>query len=356
MPPLEEAPVLSRFEFWPASAFYLPLWPWIAWLAVRHRGLRLPLLANPGIPAGGLVGEAKSQVFAALGGAERATLAPYTTLDRAGAAISQLPAAEAAMALAGLSYPIVAKPDLGCRGAGVRPVRNAAELLAYLEGFPAGERLILQQLVDAEGEAGVFYVRRPGDRHGRIVSLTLKYFPHVTGDGEATIAQLIRRDPRAGRVPHLYLPRFADRLDQVPEPGERLRLVFAGNHCRGAIFRDGGAYVTEALTRRFDRIADCIDGFHFGRFDIRFADFAALRRGCGFTIIELNGAGAEATHIWDSRMTLRGAWAALMRQYALLFEIGAANRRRGHRAESLWRLLRRWRREKRAVARYPATA
>lgn len=356
MPPLDDAPPLSRFEFWPASVFYLPMWPWIAWLAMRHGGLRLPLLANPGIPAGGLVGEAKSAVFAALTGPERAALAPYATLDRAGAAVSQVAEAEAVMAHAGLSYPIVAKPDLGCRGAGVRPVRDEDELLAYLESFPSGERLILQQLVDAEGEAGVFYVRGPGERHGRIVSLTLKYFPHVTGDGISTVEQLIHRDPRAGRVPHLYLPRFADRLDLVLEPGARLRLVFAGNHCRGAIFRDGSAYVTEALTRRFDAIADCIDGFHFGRFDIRFADFAALRRGGDFTIVEFNGAGAESTHIWDSRMTLRRAWATLMRQYALLFEIGAANRRRGHKPESLRCLYRRWRRERKAVARYPATA
>jgi hypothetical protein len=356
MPPLDPAPPLSRFEFWPGWIFYLPMWLWILWLALRHGALRLPLFANPGIPASGLVGESKSQVFAALRGEERGTLACYTTLHRTGSAAVQVAEGEAAMALAGFGYPAVAKPDLGCRGAGVRPVRSEADLLAYLEAFPRGEALILQQLIDAEGEAGVFYVRRPGARHGRIVSLTLKYFPHVTGDGRTTLERLIRRDPRAGRVAHLYLPRLARRLGEVPRFGERVRLVFAGNHCRGAIFRDGSAYATEALTRRFDAIADSIPGFHFGRFDVRFADFAAFRRGKGFTILEFNGAGAEATHIWDSRTTLRAAWTSLARQYALLFEIGAANRRLGHRAESLFALIARWRREKRATRRYPLTA
>lgn len=356
MPPLEDAPALSRFEFWPGWLFYLPMWPVILGLAIRHRGLRLPLLANPAIPAGGLVGESKSAAFAALTGPERATLAPYATLARSGRAAAQLARAEAAMAAAGIGYPVVAKPDLGCRGAGVRPVRDAGELLAYLHGFPEGETAILQQLVAAEGEAGVFYVRKPGAAQGRIVSLTLKYFPQVTGDGRATIEDLILGDPRAGRVARLYLPRFAGRLDEVPRPGERVRLVFAGNHSKGAIFRDGGAHVTEALERRFDAIADSIPGFHFGRFDVRFDDFAAFRAGRGFTIVEFNGAGAESTHIWDGRMSLLRAWGTLARQYALLFAIGAANRRLGHRPEGLLALLGRWRRERRATKRYPLTA
>ena len=356
MPPLEPAPPLSRFEFWPAPLFYLPMLAVVAGLAIRHRGLRLPLLANPGLPAGGLVGESKSAVFAAIEGPERATLAPFVTLRRNGSAISQLAEAEVEMWAGGLDYPVVAKPDIGCRGAGVRPVRNSDELTAYLAEFPVGETLILQRLVAAKGEVGIFYVRAPDADRGEILSLTLKYFPQVTGDGQSTIESLVRADPRAGQVPHLYLPRLADRLDEVPASGERVPLVFAGNHCRGAIFRDGTAYVTRALIDRMDRIVDCIPGFHFGRFDVRFSDFEAFRRGEDLTIVEYNGAGAEATHIWDSRMTLRGAWASLARQYALLFAIGAANRERGHRPEGWRALIARWRAEKRATKRYPSTA
>lgn len=357
MPPFDtKAPALSSFEFWPAWLFYLPMWFWIGWLALRHGGLRLPLLANPRLPAGGLVGESKREIFNQLRGQERATLAPYVVLFRAGAAATQLVEAEIRMARAGFTYPIVAKPDMGCRGAGVRPVHDERELIAYLADFPKGECLILQRLASGEGEAGIFYVRDPREKRGRIFSLTLKYFPHVVGDGISTIDQLIHRDARAGRIAHLYLPRFARRLDEVPPMGHAIRLVFAGNHCRGAIFRNGNRWITEPLRERFDRIADGIPDFHFGRFDIRFADFEAMRRGEDFTIVEFNGAGAEATHIWDSNMTLTGAWRTLMRQYALLFEIGAANRARGHRPESLWRVFRRWRREKRASLRYPPTA
>ncbi|MGI4878788.1 MAG: hypothetical protein ACRYG4_15015 [Janthinobacterium lividum] len=68
MPVLAPAPVVSFFEFWPGWLFYLPVWLWVAWLSLRHRGIRLPLVANPLFPAGGLFGEVKSDILDQLGG------------------------------------------------------------------------------------------------------------------------------------------------------------------------------------------------------------------------------------------------------------------------------------------------
>jgi ATP-grasp domain len=255
----------------------------------------------------------------------------------------------------GLSLPVVAKPDLGCRGVGVKLIRTPAQLRAYLAAFPRGARLLLQRFVDFEGEAGVFYVRRPGQAHGRIVSITLKYFPHVTGDGQRSLRELILADPRAGRLPHLYLHRHAERLDSVPRAGEAVRLAFAGSHSRGAIFRDGSHLVTPAMEARFDTIARALPEFWFGRFDVRFADFAQVRAGGDFTIVEVNGAGAESTHIWDRRTPLRLAWRDLMRQYRWLFEIGAAKRAWGSWSLSIAGFLRAWRREKALTPLYPPT-
>lgn len=356
MPPFGDGPALSQFEFWPAWKFYGPVWLGIVGLMLRHRSIRAPLIANPGFPAGGLVGERKSALFARLSGPERKYLPDYVVVDRSGAEINeQWSLIEARIAAAGLEYPMVAKPDIGCRGAGVRAVRSPDELRRYAQEFPVGEAFLVQRMVDVEGEAGVFYVREPGSKEGRIHSLTLKYFPHVVGDGRSTLRQLILADARAGQVPHLYLSRFGDELDRVAPLGERKRLIFSGSHSKGAIFRNGNVYVTEAMRARFDAIADAIDGFHFGRFDVRFADFAAFQRGEDFAIIEYNGAGAEMTHIWDSRTTLLEAWITLFGQFSLLFKVGAANRKRGARAASWRSFFRQWRREKSLVKRYPIT-
>jgi len=356
MPPFGDGPPVSHFEFWPGWLFYAPVWLWIGGLMIRHGSIRAPLLANPGFPAGGLVGERKSELFTKLTGPERDLLPEYLVIRRSSESSSdQWQEVTAQMDKAGLNYPLVAKPDIGCRGAGVQPVRTEIALRRYLQDFPANEGFILQRMVDVEGEAGVFYVREPGEKRGRIVSLTLKYFPHVIGDGHSTLRELILADPRAGKVPHLYLGRFRDELDRVPRAGERQRLVFSGSHSKGAIFRNGNAYITDAMCQRFDAIADSIDGFHFGRFDVRFADFAAFQRGEDFAIIEFNGAGAEMTHIWDSRTTLLKAWKALFGQYSKLFAIGAKNKSNGTKPEKWGDFIRLWRQEKMLSSVYPLT-
>lgn len=358
MPPLDEdGPPLSFFEFWPMWAFYPPVIAYAAWLMLRHRGLLLPTVANPSFPGGGFVGESKAHILDMAVRHAPDWVAPFVRITRpaAGDVSAETDAALATLAEAGLTLPVVAKPDLGCRGAGVKLVRTRADLAAYLLAFPRAATLLLQRLVPHEGEAGVFYVREPGASRGHIVSVTLKYFPHVTGDGRRTLRELILADPRAGRLPHLYLQRHAARLDEVPAAGQAVRLAFAGSHSRGAIFRDGTALVTPEMEARFDAIAQALPEFHFGRFDIRFPSFAEVQQGRAFTIVEVNGAGAESTHIWDRKTPLLQAWRDLMRQYRWLFAIGAANRARGHKPMGLLAFWRSWQREKALTPHYPAT-
>lgn len=214
---------------------------------------------------------------------------------------------------------------------------------------------MLQTLVDEEGEAGVFYVREPGEDKGRITSLTLKYFPRVTGDGTSTLRELILNDSRAGKLAHIYMDRHEHRLNDVVPAGESVRLAFAGSHSRGTIFRNGNAEITEAMTDAFDEIAKSVGEFYIGRFDVRFGDFDALKEGKGFRIIEINGAGGEQTHIWDSRTTLREAYRALLMQFGALYRIGAKNRRRGFKPTSLLGLIRAWLGEKKLTKHYPIT-
>ncbi len=344
---------LSPFEFWPGWLFYAPVVAqWIA-LGLRYGDMSLPTAANPRIETGGLCGESKGDIFAIAGPAAAAAIAPWCRFEHVATPGGSLAGAEAAAAQAGLAYPLILKPDVGCNGAGVRLVADRAALARALPDYPAGICLMLQQFVPWEGEAGLFYVRLPGEAQGQITSLTLKEAPCVTGDGRSTLQALVLADPRAGRVPHLYLPRLAGRLEQVPASGERVRLVLAGNHCRGSIFRNGTPEVTPALTARLEAIVRDLPEFHFGRFDVRFRSLSALRRGEDFAIIEVNGAGSEPTHIWDARTTLREAWVDQFAHYRAAWEIGRANRSRGHRPSGLRAMYRAWRLQRRLMASYP---
>lgn len=347
-------PVVSFFEFWPGWLFYTPVVAhWIA-LGLRYGDLSLPTAANPHIEVGGLCGELKREILDQVAGAERDVLARYTGIvTHATDPSADVAAAEQAMADAVLRYPVVAKPDIGCNGTGVRLVHDREALVRYLSTYPRGTGVLLQEFIPEEGEAGLFYIRHPDEPHGRLTSLTLKYPPFVTGDGRLTLRQLILADPRAGRLAQLYLPRLAHRQDEVPRQGERVRLVFVGNHCKGSMFRNGTALATEALTDRIERLARALPDFHFGRIDVRFGSLQALARGEGFRIIEINGVGSEATHVWDPETRLLDAWRAQFFHYGAAFRIAAANRARGHRAAGVRAVWRHWRQQTRLMAAYP---
>lgn len=324
---------------------------------MRYRSLTLPLIANPTIPLSGMVGESKADILDQLRKPGRQWLCHYITQqhDALQPAHEEANAVLARYQQEGMQLPAVVKPDLGCRGAGVRLIERAEQLGDYLADFPNGARYLLQERSRYQAEAGVFYVRYPGESQGKIISITLKYTPWVVGDGKQTLRELILADERAGQLSHIYLPRHPEHLDRVLEEGEVFRLAFAGSHSRGSIFRNGNGYITDQLTQRLDQIFNDFPTFHYGRLDIKFRDIEALMKGEDFQILEINGASSEATHIWDSRTRFRDAITTLMSQYRILFEIGHKQRMAGHASPSLMSLYRAWREEKRWVQDYPST-
>jgi hypothetical protein len=311
---------LWRWEFWPAWVFYLPLVPWYLWLAVRHRGLTVWTAANPGIPAGGVVGESKFDILSRLPADD---IIP-TVLVPPGDVADRLPIVRDL----GWDFPLILKPDAGQRGAGVRRAWDLVDVEKYLLRTPGP--VIVQPFHPGPFEAGVFYYRLPGEPMGHIFSITDKVFPAVVGDGESTLAELIWTHPRYRMQARTFLERHAAETDRVLGGGEHFGLALAGNHCQGTLFRDGGHLLTPDLEWAFDRVACPFDGFFVGRFDVRYADPAAFRRGRGFAVVELNGVTSESTNLYDPDWPLWRAYATLFRQWALLFRIGAENRRRGH--------------------------
>ncbi len=344
---LTEDRLVSPFEFWPGWLFYAPVVAQWIYLGLRYGDMSLPTAANPLIDTGGLCGESKSEILTMAGPAARDWIAPWFTF-RAGVD-DPVPLAEAS----GFGWPVVLKPDIGCNGTGVKLIRSATALAAAVPEYPRGVVLLIQKYVPEPGEAGLFYIRYPHEAEGRVTSLTLKFAPSVTGDGRSTLEALVLADPRASKVPQLYLPRLGARRAEVPAAGEVVPLVFTGNHCKGSVFVNGADAITPALARQVDAIARDIPGFHFGRIDVRYGSEAALRLGQGFTIIEVNGAGSEATHIWDARCTLREAYATQFAHYRAAWEIGRANRAAGHKTSGLRTMYRKWRLQLRLLASYP---
>jgi pimeloyl-ACP methyl ester carboxylesterase/membrane protein DedA with SNARE-associated domain len=326
---------LTRWEFWPRWAFYPPVVLYVAFLALRHRRPLLFTAVNPAIPGGGFVGESKSGILTGLSHHPE-LLAPWVLLPAAVPAAERMTRLQAFHQRQGGGWPLVLKPDIGERGSGVAMVRSEAEARAYLERAE-GDTIV--QAYASGSEFGVFWMRHPDEAQGRIFSITEKRFPAVRGDGDATLEELILRDDRAVCMAPLHLRRHAHRLAWVPAPGEAVPLVDLGTHCRGAAFYDGEWVKTPALEAAIDRLSQSYEGFWFGRYDIRCTSIEELRRGRGFRVVELNGATAEATHIYDPKNGLLEAYRTLFEQWRILFAIAAANASRGARPATLREML-----------------
>ena len=211
----------------------------------------------------------------------------------------------------------------------------------------------MQRFAPGPFETGVFYYRFPHEQHGHVFAITEKAFPIITGDGHSTISELVWKDPRARFMAGKYLSRLAGRQNEILTAGKTLKLVEAGNHAQGCIFRDGMHLYSAALLERIDAISGKIPGFYIGRYDIRYTSEERFHAGENFQIIELNGAASEATSIYDPRNSVFMAYRMLFRQWDLVFAIGAANRRHGCATTKLPILWRHWRNYSRCAATYP---
>lgn len=346
---------MTKLEFWPAWLFYLPLGPYFALLALRHRGPMTFTCANPGIRnGGGVIGESKSQIAEGFASGDEGLL--HSALIPAGARPEER--ARRAIELIGEDadlggYPVVLKPDFAQRGHGVKLARSNEDVHRYFESMTRDA--IVQRYDPGPMEAGILWARVPragtptDELEGRIFSITRKVFPEIEGDGERTLERLIWEHPRYRMQAKLFLKRFDAQSDRVLGAGETMRLAEAGNHCQGTMFLDGADLITPALERRIDAIARSFRdpetgaGIDFGRFDVRYTDDGALRRGESFALVELNGTMSESTNLYDPSKSIVWAYSILFRQWRWLFRLGHARRREGVRplrVRSLYRMIR----------------
>lgn len=347
---------LSFFEFWPGWVMYLPVViQWVI-LGAWHRSLTLPFLANPDLTLSGMTGVGKSELMQQATGLCEKAILPWavfktTQIDPTEQASQWIKAA----AEKNIHLPFVCKPDIGCRGFGVKLIKNKEQLAKNISVYPTGTALLCQKLASWEPEVGIFFVRDPKTGKGDIVSMTAKFLPRVMGDGTSTLGALIENDPRAGLLRHQYYERHKNNWDSVPQKGEKVQLVFSASHSKGSIFRDACRYITPELKQSVVNIMDDLPNFYYGRLDVKYADLESLQKGETLEIVEINAASSESTHIWDRNTKFYDALKTLLWQYRTLFSLGAFHRKNGRTAPSIKTFLKHWRIERELGKCYPYT-
>ena len=310
---------LTHWEYWPFGIVQFPVMLYFGWLSLRARSFFFFSASNPGIPMGGMFGESKYEILSKVPRA-------YTPATIFIPAVSTKEDVLARLKESQLKFPVIFKPDLGERGFMVKRIRSEADVDAYLQQMKLD--FIAQELVDLPLEFGVFYTRFPQEANGRVTSVVKKEMLSVTGDGASTLEQLILAKDRAKLQWETLKITYRDRLTDVLTAGQTLELVPIGNHYLGTKFLDGTALISPDLSAAFDRISQQIDGFYFGRFDLRCASEADLIAG-RVKVMELNGCGAEPAHIYHPGYSLRKALAVLFTHWRNIFIIARENSRRG---------------------------
>ncbi len=308
------------YEYWPSWLFYLPVLPYWIYLSIRLRSFSFFTAANPGIEMGGFFGESKNGILARI---DPTYLPKHVFISQ-----EDVMDLNAIISRNQLCFPLIAKPDVGERGDSVTKISSYEELLSYRRTMK-GASFILQEFITYEEEFGVFYSRLPNESTGRITSLTRKVFLSVTGDGYSTVAELMQQSVRARFQVPRFLKEMPELMQVVPVAGERCLLEPIGNHCRGTEFVNAAGLITPELTALFDEIALPIDGFFYGRFDIKVESIEQLQRGKTVKIMELNGISSEPGHIYDTRMNLLKAWYDVTRHWKRLAAISKQNLQAG---------------------------
>lgn len=310
---------LRSWEYWPFGIVHFPVIVYYLWLAIRARALTFFSASNPGILMGGMFGESKYDVLKKI----PTQYLPFTILIT----VPSTPAA--VIALIGkhnLSFPLIFKPDIGERGFMVSRINSKDDIIQYIHQMKFN--FIIQEFVNLPVELGVFYVQYPSQLKGEVTSVVMKQMLSVTGDGRSTLKSLILRKDRAKLQWKNLEMKYQRELSSVIENGKKYELVSIGNHCLGTTFLNANHLINEPLHQVFRTISKNIEGFNFGRFDLRCASLDDLFAG-KIKIMELNGCGAEPAHIYQPDASLLQAIKVLLNHWKTIYKIASEYNKRG---------------------------
>jgi hypothetical protein len=296
-----------------------PFFVYWLWLSLRAKSLFFFSASNPGIVLGGMLGESKYDVLNLI----PTQYKPKTIIIRHPFSFHQV------MTLFhenNFHFPVIFKPDIGERGYRVKRIFNEQDVEQYVRTF--NRDFLIQELIDLPIECGVFYTRFPDEGAGKVTSLVLKEMLTVTGDGTATLEELILDKPRAKLQWDVLKISHQENLANVFPAGRTIELNPIGNHCLGTKFLSGEHLINEQLSKTFDTISKQVNGFYFGRYDLRCASIEALYVG-DVKIMELNGCGAEPAHIYQPEFSLWKALSVLRTHWKNLFIVSVQNHRKG---------------------------
>lgn len=305
-----------NYEYWPMWAFYLPLSFYFIFQALKHGKLFFFTNVNRNLDEyGGLFFDSKAIIDNKIPQAYR----PLSVLCDKDRFHKDL--------ICNFKFPMILKPDQGERGKGVKKVLNEEELNLAIDSF--SEPFLIQEYVDYKMEFGVFVALNPVNLKYEIMSLARKHYFEIEGNGFETIRDLVKKSER-GIVFSKELESNSNLdFNMILESGERRIVHTHGNHCKGTRFENINNQITNGMNRTFNNFLKGLDGFEYGRFDLKCESISDLETFEHIKIIEFNGLAAEPIVIYDSSVGYFNSLGIFIKHWKRLINISKFNRTRG---------------------------
>ena len=304
---------LKNWEYWSVNLIYTPTFFYWIWMMLKFRSFTFYKNANPSIKNGGFYGDSKMDIYKLLPN----NCYPKTILVEKQNTYNF----EKIITEYKLSFPLILKPDIGCRGIDVEKVNSSLKIERYFQ--KKKKNFLIQEFIDLPNEIGLFYCRMPNEKNGKITGLTLKNFLTVEGNGMESLEQLLLKNFRFA-MQITKLKTTIDLQEVLPDKVKRCLVPF-GNHNRGTAFLDGKEFISDTLTQTFNQLLKSVPGFYFGRLDIRYNTFEELEQGKNFSILEVNGAKSEPTHIYDPKHSFWYGQKEIFKHQIIMKKIVQAN-------------------------------
>ena len=233
-----------------------------------------------------------------------------------------------------MDFPVIAKPEMGVGGIGIKKCNNLLELNDYMSISP-NAAVRIESYVDLAMEFGVMFYYYPEIGKSE-VSIIEKRYPRVIGDGQSTLDELInfavlknqyiRRDEVKLRLVHS--------LNTVLEKGEVVILDYVGNASNGSSFHRTNEPINLDKLKKFlieELFAQT--GICFTRLDIKANSLNDLLN-CNFVIIEHNGVKSQPINIFIKDATLISRYRAYKHHWRAMRLISDQQRALGHQTIS----------------------
>jgi len=311
---------ITHWEYWPFKIVYIPIYFLWALYALKSKTIFFFNACNPLMKNGGFIMDSKREIY---------NMIPQQYYPKTDFIKERIPFEEVVATLqnSNIQMPFIVKPDIGLRGSAVKKISTIDQLQTYHN--KANFDYLLQDLIPYENEVGIFYIRFPHEKSGKITGIVAKEFLIVEGNASATIEELLKANPRYEFQLKALQKEYGKQLLEILPKGEKRNLVPYGNHARGAKFLDYSHLISDKLTKVIDEMCLQIPEFYFGRMDLMYHSWEDLEEGNNFSIVELNGAASEPTHIYDPKHSLFFAWKELARHISYMYKISVANNKRG---------------------------